>query len=93
MRSEAVGASGTNRGAIALVSLDMVVEETKLVEEIPCYVLLYEKTIWTGDSVKAEHNSTTQIFQYATLGKKLCSRKKSVTFLHALFLVKEEANG
>ena len=38
MRSQPVGTSGTNLGAIALVSLDILVEETGLVGDIPCFV-------------------------------------------------------
>ena len=49
MKSQPVGASGTDLGAIALVSLDILVEETGLVKEIPCYVLSSEKPIWRGE--------------------------------------------
>ena len=47
MRSQPVGTSGTNLGATALVSLDILVEETGLVGDIPCFVLS-EKPIWRG---------------------------------------------
>ena len=49
MGPQPVGATGTNLGAITLVSLDIQVEETKMVKEVPCYVLSSEKPIWRGE--------------------------------------------
>jgi len=45
MKSQPVGPSGTDLGAVALVSPDILVEETGLDKEIPCYVLPSEKNL------------------------------------------------
>jgi len=48
-----VGAMGTNLGVIALVSLDIQVDKTGMVKEVPCYVLFSEKPIFNCGLVLA----------------------------------------
>ena len=49
MSGQPIGAGGEALGAMAMVALDIVVEETKESRQVPCYVLESSKPIWSGE--------------------------------------------
>ena len=49
MGQQPIGATGATLGAISLVCLQVMVDETGVTKEVPCFVLASEKPIWGGE--------------------------------------------
>ena len=49
MGQQPIGATGASLGAISVVRLQVMVDETGVTKEVPCFVLASEKPIWSGE--------------------------------------------
>lgn len=49
MDGQPIGAGGEALGAVAVVALDITIEKTKEMRQVPCYVLESTKPIWGGE--------------------------------------------
>ena len=49
MDQQPIGATGAPLGAMSLVCLQVMVDETGVTKEVPCFVLASEKPIWSGE--------------------------------------------
>lgn len=49
MSGQSVRGGGEALGAVAVVAMDIVIEETKESQQVPCYMMESSKPIWAGE--------------------------------------------